>query len=338
MKILHTITILAICNIALSSFLSDNNHQLEKLNVLFEKFINEYNKVYNSIQEKEKRFEIFIENVIENLPELLTSNEHKFSPYLDLTKKEFADRYLSKVKIGKRDDIKVFQPSTFGDDTISFDWRDHNAVTPVKNQGSCGSCWAFSAVGNIESQHLIKRGGSPVQYSEQQLVDCDKGGESDGCAGGDMLDAYRYLKRVGGIEKQINYPYTGKDGKCKFSSLLASETVSDLFQIERDEEIIKKALVEVGPLSVAMDASSLQFYTKGSIIRQNSKCGQKESDLNHGVLIVAFGELKENGNGLKYWEVKNSWGTKFGDDGFFKIERGTNACGISLDVSSSVLK
>jgi C1A family cysteine protease len=135
MKILHTITILAICNIALSSFLSDNNHQLEKLNVLFEKFINEYNKVYNSIQEKEKRFEIFIENVIENLPELLTSNEHKFSPYLDLTRKEFADRYLSKVKIGKRDDIKVFQPSTFGDDTISFDWRDKNVVTPVKNQG-----------------------------------------------------------------------------------------------------------------------------------------------------------------------------------------------------------
>jgi C1A family cysteine protease len=150
-----------------------------------------------------------------------------------------------------------------------------------------------------------------------------------------MVDALRYLIRVGGIEKQISYPYTGKDGKCKFSSLLVSETVSDLVQIERDEKKIKKALIEIGPLIVALDASSLHFYTKGSIIRQNSVCGQTEDDLNHGVVIVGFGVDEK---GVEYWIVKNSWGTQFGDNGFFKIERNKNTCGISLDVSSSILK
>jgi C1A family cysteine protease len=149
-----------------------------------------------------------------------------------------------------------------------------------------------------------------------------------------MIDAFRYLIRVGGIEKQSVYPYTAKNGTCKFATLLVSESLSDLVQIEKDEEKIKKALLEIGPLSVALDASSLQFYSKGSILRQTSGCGQKERNLNHGVVIVGYGVE----NGVKFWIVKNSWGVGFGDDGFFRIERGVNACGIKLDVSSSILK
>ena len=321
---------------SLSSFLSDNQnkHQLTKLKTIFEKFIHTFEKIYDSVEERDARFIIFADNVLTHLPELLTEDTLKFSPYLDLTENEFKNQFLSKVTIGNRSDIKVFKPSTFGDDPENFDWRSKNVVTPVKNQGHCGSCWAFSTVGNIESQHLIKRGGDPVQYSEQQLVDCDRGGESEGCNGGDMVDAFRYLIRVGGIEKQSVYPYTAKNGVCKFASLLISESLSDIVQIAKDEEEMRKALLEVGPLSVALDASSLQVYKQGSIIRQTSKCGQTEDFLNHAVVIVGYGVE----NGVKFWIAKNSWGTSFGDQGYFRIERGNNTCGISLDVSSSILK
>jgi C1A family cysteine protease len=321
---------------SLSSFLSDNDnkHQLTKLKIIFDKFIHTFEKIYDSVEEREARFLIFADNVLTHLPQLLTAETLNFSPYLDMTQEEFKNKFLSKVKIGNRSDIKVYESTTLGDDPEDFDWRSKNVVTPVKNQGQCGSCWAFSAVGNIESQHAIKRGGDLAQYSEQQLVDCDRGGESAGCDGGDMVDAFRYLIRVGGIEKQSVYPYTAKNGTCKFATLLVSESLSDLVQIEKDEEKIKKALLEIGPLSVALDASSLQFYSKGSILRQTNKCGQTEDDLNHGVVIVGYGVE----NGVKYWIVKNSWGVAFGDDGYFRIERGVNACGISLDVSSSILK
>lgn len=197
------------------------------------------------------------------------------------------------------------------------DWREKGAVTPVKNQGACGSCWAFSATGSLEGQHFRKT-GKLVSLSEQNLVDCVKG---DNCGGGDYDQAFTYIKKNGGIDTEKSYPYAGSNGMCFYNASSVGATDKGFVRVTRgSESALMKAIASVGPVSVAIDASrvSFQFYKHG--IYNNPNCGG--IILDHAVLAVGYGD--------GYFLVKNSWGADWGEKGYIKMTRdGSNQCGIA---------
>lgn len=206
------------------------------------------------------------------------------------------------------------------------DWRQEGYVTPVKDQGHCGSCWAFSATGSLEGQHFRKT-GQLVSLSEQNLVDCSRSYGNNGCQGGTVENAFRYIQANGGIDNEASYPYEGYDSRCRFRVADIGATDSGYQDIPRgDEQALKSASATVGPISVAIDASnqSFQFYSGG--VYDEPACNS--SQLNHAVLVVGYGTY----GGQDYWLVKNSWGTMWGLAGYIMMSRNkNNQCGIATD-------
>merc|ERR1739846_74706 len=214
----------------------------------------------------------------------------------------------------------------------SVDWRTQGAVTDVKNQGQCGSCWAFSTTGALEGQHFHKT-GKLVSLSEQNLVDCSASFGNNGCQGGLMDNAFRYIKANGGIDTETAYPYDGEEEQCHFSRSSIGATDKGFVDITQgDEEALKAAIATVGPVSVAIDAGhpTFQFYHEG--IYDEKDCSPV--NLDHGVLAVGYGTTEEG----DYWLVKNSWSTKWGDEGYIKMSRNkNNQCGIASCASYPVV-
>jgi len=213
----------------------------------------------------------------------------------------------------------------------SIDWSQKGAVSPVKNQGSCGSCWAFSTVGSMEGRHQIAS-GQLQQFSEQQYVDCDKNFGDKGCSGGLMDNGFKYAMQAD-ICTEESYPYKGKGGSCQTSSCsvgLTKGSVTGYKDVDQTEEALQEA-VAAGPVSVAVDAVTLfQFYFGGIM---SLPCG---ATLDHGVLAVGYGEQ----NGKKYWKVKNSWGQMWGEHGYVRMLRGKSGageCGIRKQASYPVI-
>ena len=214
----------------------------------------------------------------------------------------------------------------------SMDWRDKDIVTPIKNQQQCGSCWAFSAVGSMEGQHALKT-GNLVSLSESQIVDCDVNGSDAGCSGGFMDGAFKYVIAQGGIDTEESYPYDPQDDPCIFNKSNIGATFSGYKDVKGGELGLKKAVADIGPISVAIDASSsqFQFYKKG--VYYDSTCSS--SMLDHGVLVVGYGSTL---NGTDYWIVKNSWGPNWGDKGYIYMSRNRdNNCGIATDPSYPIV-
>jgi len=212
------------------------------------------------------------------------------------------------------------------------DWRAHGAVTDVKNQGQCGSCWAFSTTGALEGQHFRKT-GRLVSLSEQNLVDCSTKFGNNGCNGGLMDNAFRYIKANGGIDTEQSYPYDGEDEQCHYNPRNVGATDKGFVDITPgDEDALKAAVATVGPVSVAIDAShpTFQFYNHG--IYNEKDCDPQ--NLDHGVLVVGYGTTDEG----DYWLVKNSWSEKWGDDGYIRMSRNKdNQCGIASCASYPVV-
>ncbi|CAH0382847.1 unnamed protein product [Bemisia tabaci] len=200
---------------------------------------------------------------------------------------------------------------------VSFDWRSLGKVSPVKDQGICGSCWAFATVSVMETAKAIKY-DVLQNMSEQQLLDCDK--KSKGCRGGWMEFAFQSIKDKGGLMSDEKYPYEGRQYRCRVKP---KKVVAKLAEVMRfadgDTSEMTYWIATSGTCSNAMNSESLQFYKNGII--RNAGCRGR---VNHAVVLVGYGTE----NGQDFWIVRNSWGKKWGEDGYFRIARGVNACSI----------
>jgi cathepsin L len=242
----------------------------------------------------------------------------------DLTPEEFSKTFASGYKGLKRErnvrDVRnAMRPMA------SLDWEAKGAVTPVKNQGQCGSCWAFSTTGSLEGAHQIAT-GTLASFSEQQLVDCAGSQGNMGCNGGLMDYGFTYIQKNGGICSEASYPYTARDGTCK-TTCSKIATLTGFTDVRSGDESALMTAVNIGPVSVAIEAdqSVFQFYTSGVL---DGNCGTR---LDHGVLATGYGT--DSGSGKDYWRVKNSWGTSWGEKGYVRMVRNKNMCGIASDPS-----
>ncbi|XP_025026403.1 cathepsin L1-like isoform X1 [Python bivittatus] len=219
--------------------------------------------------------------------------------------------------------VVVFKSSKTRQIPDDVDWRAKGYVTPVKDQGECGSCWSFSATGALEAMHF-KKTGKLVSLSEQNLIDCSEEQGNIGCQGGLMNQAFEYVRKQGGINSEKSYPYDGLDDySCRYDPENSVTTCSSMGVIMTgDEEGLQQAVATVGPVSAAVDARSSEFHFYKSGIFKNPWLG--DPDLTHAVLVVGY-----NSSSSKYWIVKNSWSSFWGDNGYMHIEQGSNQCGIA---------
>ena len=305
----------------------------------FQKFIKKYHKRYASINEYLARFEVFKRNVMAAFTEN-ASYQTGITKFSDLTQQEFAKTYLNlnydAMAVANFNPYVVQVKNAAPD---AWDWREKGYVSPVKDQGSCGSCWAFSTVGNLEGLYY-KEKQTMVTLSEQMLVDCDT--YDSGCNGGLMENTFTWLKENGGIMTDTDYPYKGRKGTCQsdetkyvdmqitgYTKLGSGSSTWDPV----DEDEIKEFLYETGPLAVALNANPLQTYSSGILDKTSSQC--PTSGMNHAVTMVGYGH--DDSEDKDYWIVKNSWGKNWGEDGYFRIRRGTGCCGINCYITTATV-
>jgi len=292
-------------------------------------------KVYGSSEEESLRVAIFEANLArvsahnsKGLSWTMAMNE-----FGDLTPQEFAAARIGgyiprKLRRVNPFDVVIAAPSSV-DIPTSIDWTTKGAVTPVKNQGQCGSCWAFSTTGSTEGVNAVN-GKGLVSLSEQQLVDCSGSYGNEGCNGGLMDNAFQYIIANGGLCTEAAYPYTATDGTCK-TSCKKTTTIKGYKDVTSDSDASLAAAVAQQPVSVAIEAdqSSFQLYSGGVM---TAACG---TNLDHGVLAVGYGTA----SGVEYWKVKNSWGASWGEAGYIRLGRGSQynggagQCGIYSEPS-----
>lgn len=259
----------------------------------FLEFQKTHKKKYESETERQQRFLIFRDNMkkARQLQDTeMGTAQYGATLFADLTQEEFR-KYHTGLKSKPEQENRIPLPRAVIPDIKlpkEYDWRHFNVVTTVKNQGMCGSCWAFSVTGNIESLYAIKH-GKLFSLSEQELVDCDK--LDDGCEGGLPNTAYEAIEQLGGLETEDDYPYDGKDEKCHYKSDLARVKIVSGLNITSNETQMAQWLVENGPISIGINANAMQLYMGGISHPYKFLCSPKSLD--HGVLIVGFGVHSE---------------------------------------------
>ncbi|XP_049872354.1 cathepsin L [Pectinophora gossypiella] len=307
----------------------------------------DHNKSYSSDVEDKFRMKIYAENKHkiakhnQRFKQGLVSFRLKQNKYGDLLHHEFVhimngfnrtspkSRTSLKGREGPSYRAATFIPPAHVTVPSEVDWRKKGAVTEIKDQGKCGSCWSFSTTGALEGQHF-RKSGYLVSLSEQNLIDCSAAYGNNGCNGGLMDNAFKYIKDNGGIDTEKSYPYEAMDDKCRYNPKNSgADDVGFVDVPAGDEEALMKAVATVGPVSVAIDASleTFQLYSDGVYYDEN--CSSQ--NLDHGVLVVGYGTDEDGGD---YWLVKNSWGRSWGELGYIKMARNrNNHCGIASAAS-----
>ncbi|CAH8675539.1 unnamed protein product [Schistosoma rodhaini] len=301
----------------------------------------QFKRAYNGIHEETRRFFIFSANFAKMMEHNHAFQEGKVTykmgvnEFTDKTDYELKKLRGYKVTSGAiRHKGSMYIRSQHTKLPSKVDWRKEGAVTDVKNQGQCGSCWAFSTTGAIEGQHYRKT-NRLVNLSEQQLVDCSKSYGNNGCSGGLMNSAFEYVRDNEGIDSEISYPYISGDGtennRCLFNASNILAQVTGYVTIhEGDERALMDAVATKGPVSVAINAGLPSFSMYKSGIYSDTDCEGTLDALDHGVLVVGYGEE----NGRSYWLIKNSWGEEWGEKGYIKISKGShNMCGVASAAS-----
>jgi hypothetical protein len=298
---------------------------------LFLQFQKKYNKVYSTDEEFQRRYQIFEEN-LKWADELTRLNHvHQYSAtfgvtkFMDLSRDEFASKYLMTAfpkDHARGPALPAFEIKPRGPDPNNYDWSSAGVVTAVYDQGQCGSCWAFSATETIESYYALA-GGALTSLSMEQIVDCDTSGQDQGCNGGFPEGAYQYVQSQGGIDSLNNYPYVAEGGQanpnCDFPEGSVVTTVSNYNSVTGEDQLYAQASTN-GPLSVCVDASSWQTYTGGIL----TQCG---NNVDHCVQLTGYQNYNAQ-DGSSAWNVRNSWGTDWGINGYILVQTGQDLCSI----------
>ncbi|EGR30544.1 papain family cysteine protease, putative [Ichthyophthirius multifiliis] len=291
----------------------------ENLMALWQGFKATYGKKYADPDFEAYRIRVFAQNL-----KRIEGDETKgITQFMDLTTEEFKQTYLT-LKLKSTE-----QPITIHskDEPTYVDWVSKGKVTKVKNQGQCGSCWAFSTTGSVESALILAgKQSKSVDLSEQELVDCSTNYGNDGCDGGLMDYGFQYIIEKG-LAQESEYPYTATDGSCQDTSKFKKVNITKFADVPKGNcNSLKKALAQQ-PVSIAVDAEEWQFYTSGIL----KKCGKQ---LDHGVLLVGF--VQKGDDNANAWKVKNSWGPSWGEKGFIYLADG-NTCGVCDSASYPVV-
>jgi len=314
--------------LALPNVLLQNNKQK------FIEFQQTYNRVYPTATEFQKRFQIFQDNML-RAAELTKLNKGSatfgVNEFADVTPEEFARTHLmpnyKKKDIQSPSPVKTIRkPKVGGPDPSNWNWAAHGVVTPVYNQGQCGSCWAFSATETIESYAALS--GLPLTgLSMEQICDCDT--TDGGCNGGNTNTAYQYVESAHGLDTLANYPYTaggGNTGTCQFPEGKIFVDISGFTNINGETGLYQQASTS-GPVSVCVDASSWQSYTGGIL----TTC---TNNIDHCVQLTGYQDYTSgSSNPQSAWIVRNSWGASWGESGYIRIQTGLDLCAIGDDAT-----